>query len=498
MIDDLTLILENRAGVNTRAGGVENPSMASYHPLVMPDTLVSGVRLIETLLGAVFAALGAAALALSAVGSRSKDRSLASLGVVCMAYGMRLMGQSELITVFGGPRFWDYLNAFVTYFILVPFGILIEQLTGRGWKSSIRLLWQLEIPYAVAAAAVDLAMHQPGYCEPANPWVVGVNIVNGLMNLVIYRNHVRLRSDLKVVLAGFIVFLVLAGRQTYAPNWALPEWFNLEPLGMLVFLSTLGYWAARRVFANERTLAVMNYELDTARRIQMAILPGEAGATSGIDVAARYIPMTAVAGDFYDYLEPGEGKFGVLVADVCGHGVPAALVASMLKVAFTAQASHAAEPARLLDHINQTLCGKLERSFVTAIYVFVDRQALQLRYAGAGHPPLLLRRPDGSLQTLLKNGLPLGRFPAARYSDASLELQPGDRLLLYTDGIPEAQNKASEFFGAERLNGFLQSNGHGSPAEFADAFLQHLTAWSGRRAGESFDDDTTLVVLDIR
>ena len=138
--------------------------------------------------------------------------------------------------------------------------------------------------------------------------------------------------------------------------------------------------------------------------------------------------MTAVAGDFYDFIVVDEKHIGILVADVSGHGMPAALIASMLKIALSAQGAHAADPAQVLLGLNQALCGKFQHHYVTAAYLFVDMQKRTLTYAGAGHPPLLLR--DGSskgVRDVVENGLFLGRFPFATYSSVELPLNAGDR-----------------------------------------------------------------------
>src|SRR5258708_14926718 len=100
--------------------------------------------------------------------------------------------------------------------------------------------------------------------------------------------------------------------------------------------------------------------------------------------------MSAVAGDFYDFLVIDERRIGILVADVAGHGVPAALIASMLKVAFASQAAHADNPVRVLTGLNGALCGKFEEHFITAAYLFVDLEKSLLHYSAAGHPPLML------------------------------------------------------------------------------------------------------------
>src|SRR5579864_477437 len=128
--------------------------------------------------------------------------------------------------------------------------------------------------------------------------------------------------------------------------------------------------AIREMFAQQ--LLTIQKELETAREIQLSILPSEIPKIQGLDIAARYVPMTSVAGDFYDFIVVDEKNIGILVADVSGHGMPAALIASMLKIALAAQAAHAADPARVLQGLNETLCGKFQHHYVTAAYVFVD------------------------------------------------------------------------------------------------------------------------------
>ena len=136
-------------------------------------------------------------------------------------------------------------------------------------------------------------------------------------------------------------------------------------------------------------LQTIQGEMDTARQIQLSILPREIPAITGLDIAARYIPMTSVAGDFYDFVPIDEKRIGILVADVSGHGMPAALISSMLKIALDGQTKCATDPARVLAGLNHALCGKFQGHFVTAAYVVVDTERQSLLYAGAGHPPLI-------------------------------------------------------------------------------------------------------------
>jgi serine phosphatase RsbU (regulator of sigma subunit) len=252
--------------------------------------------------------------------------------------------------------------------------------------------------------------------------------------------------------------------------------------------------AAREQLA--RRLDEIEKELEMARKIQLSILPREIPTIEGMDIAARYIPMTSVAGDFYDFIPVDGKRFGALVADVSGHGVPAALVASMLKIALSSQAPHAADPARVLLGLNQALCGKFERHFVTAAYVFVDMEKGTLDYAGAGHPPLLLyEKSTGSTREVLQNGLFLGMFPQATYSAIRVPLAAGDRLAVYTDGIPEAKNPSNEEFGVNRVGKLLADSPDLGSDEFADRAVDTVGRWTERSSREGHDDDITLLVI---
>lgn len=248
-----------------------------------------------------------------------------------------------------------------------------------------------------------------------------------------------------------------------------------------------------------RQLLNINNELEMAREIQLSILPHEIPKIRGLEIAARYIPMSLVAGDFYDFIIVDDKRLGILVADVSGHGLPAALIASMLKVALAAQSPHAFDPARVLSGLNQTLCGKFRNHFVTAAYLFVDTEKSCIKYAGAGHPPLLLWRESSmTASEVLENGLLLGLFPAASYSVAEFYVEGGDKAVLYTDGILETRNPSKEEFGPDLLKVFLESKHKLKADKFADSMLDELTGWSENHKGDGQEDDITLLVIDFQ
>jgi phosphoserine phosphatase RsbU/P len=258
----------------------------------------------------------------------------------------------------------------------------------------------------------------------------------------------------------------------------------------------LGLREAREQLA--RQLLIINNELEMAREIQLSILPQEIPKLDGLEITARYIPMSSVAGDFYDFIRVDDKHIGILVADVSGHGLPAALIASMLQVALAAQLIHASDPGQVLAGLHKALCGKFQQHFVTAVYVFVDLEKKSMNYAGAGHPPLLLWSDSTqSTAELVENGLPLGLFPDSTYSIGQRQIEAGDKVILYTDGIVETESPSQQGFGVDLFKGFLQSNHDLRANLFADSLLDELSNWSEHPRGQGQQDDITFLTLDF-
>jgi sigma-B regulation protein RsbU (phosphoserine phosphatase) len=270
---------------------------------------------------------------------------------------------------------------------------------------------------------------------------------------------------------------------------------DLEPFGITVLVACVGTVAIWRLRGEAQRLAVIDRELSLAREIQSSILPQTMPRIPGLSAFARYRPMRAVAGDFYDFLGMDEERLGVLVADVSGHGVPAALIASMVKVALAAQSDRSDRPAAVLTGMNQSLCGHLAGKYVTAAYVFIDTRSGVIRYSAAGHPPMLrLTGRSRDACTVEENGLPLGVLKDAEYEEMELQLQESDRLLLYTDGLIEAGNSDGDYFGLDRLTAAL-ARGAALPLETAaDDIVRTIDAWSGQPQ----EDDSTIVLIDWR
>ena len=441
--------------------------------------------------------VGLAALAVHLLRRKSRDRTLVWFGLFIFLYGLRSLSYHAITrSLFDAPTaLWRYLDSIISNVIGIPALLFFECIYGRGWKSSLQWLLLAQAVWAVAAIATDIVRHNPGGTpDPSNLLLVTLPVLLIIGHLRGYRPP---RSSWTAIMfAGVFIFLVSVIVDHLHDAGLTPWQLRTEPFGFLANLVCLGYVAVKRFVTNEQQLIAIEEEMKSAARIQASILPSSVPRVAGLKIAVRYKPMTAVAGDFYDFLAT-PGGVGILVADVTGHGVPAALVASMVKVAVTSQAEHADDPGRVISALNQMMCRQVQGQLTTAAYLFIPAHGAAL-YAAAGHPPLLMwRKSTHALRELRDNGLLMGVRATEQYVNTAVELEPGDRLLLYTDGVLEASNNSLEFFGEERMAGFIAAQQDLPGDAFADALLSKVADWSGAASGRAQTDDITLVVVDI-
>jgi sigma-B regulation protein RsbU (phosphoserine phosphatase) len=203
--------------------------------------------------------------------------------------------------------------------------------------------------------------------------------------------------------------------------------------------------------------------------------------------------MKAVAGDFYEFIPVDGKRVGLLVADVTGHGVPAALFASMIKVAMQSALTCADEPGKVLSVLNGILYEPLRTQLVTAAYLWLDAENRNAVYSAAGHPRLLRWR-EGKLDGIESNGLLFGVIPAADYPVCDLSIRSGDRFLLYTDGVIEPQNASGDCFGDRKLEQVVRDNQFRTASELSEQLLSEIHVWQSDSVQQ---DDITLIVIDV-
>ena len=454
--------------------------------------MIPAADLLGTMLGTLFLTLGLTAGAAAAVRSARQDRTLLWFGVFTFLYGLRLIVRSHLVqAVVSLPkRACDTTADVITYVILVAAALLASAALGGGRRGYLRYLWMIDLAGAATAIAWDVAAGRTGAAMPLNRVLVVGNIVAAVVSVALDTRRHTWTRDGWIVLSGAAVFAAVAVVQNVRHDLLGPV--DTEPLAMLLLMACVGYVVVSRVFQTERRVAAVGRELETARQIQRSILPKHPPAVHGLSIATHYDSMAEVAGDFYDFVVTPSGQLGVLVADVSGHGVPAALVASMVKIALAVQ-DEMADPGLVLTRMNRALCGRFELAYVTATFALIDPRARTLTYAAAGHPAPLLVRADGHVDSLDERGMVLGFLPDAPYASATVhDLRAGDRLVFYTDGITEASRTDGEFFGDRQFHEAL-TIGLSQPA---DRFLAALIDRARRWTGADFADDVTVVVVD--
>jgi len=251
----------------------------------------------------------------------------------------------------------------------------------------------------------------------------------------------------------------------------------------------------------ELEIAQTNIRLDLehARTIQQKLLPQDI-TTSGrhYDMGSRYLAANSVGGDYYDLFDISDDSYGVIVADVSGHGVASALIMSMFKILLKIYSRKETSPLKTLERINEIFISEVATEhFVTVFYAVVNTVTRKIRYSSAGHCPIIyLHKPTGRCAMLKTDGLFLGVFPDMLMKEKEADYARGEhRMVLYTDGLTEAINAKSEMYGTERLQNIAAQTLPLSPNDAVQAILEHQKNFCGTRQQE---DDMTLLIIDFK
>jgi len=279
----------------------------------------------------------------------------------------------------------------------------------------------------------------------------------------------------------------------YLDTPASPTGFVTEDLNLLTVMANVAGIRIERERLSEIEQAdqLLAHELDQAAEIQRGLLPVGTPAFKGLQLAGCNTPCRTVGGDYYDYLVYPDEHVGLAIGDVAGKGMPAALLMSSLQAKVQAIAETSSAPAELVTRLNRSVASTCpDNRFVTFFFSRLNLRSGELAYCNAGHNPPLLARSDGKVERLEGGGPVLGILPRLSFEERSCVMEAGDMLLLYSDGVTEAQSPSGEEFGEERLEEILrESRGDGVDALLAivQAAVQSWTA------GQPPSDDITLV-----
>jgi phosphoserine phosphatase RsbU/P len=358
------------------------------------------------------------------------------------------------------------------------------------------------------------------WTEEVNPWKQTERLPllqGGLLGALLYGDEPRLIDDIEPLLSdddpafayldGFrslmamphydqgvaINMVILLEREPAAfdPE-TFPEWFWVSSL--------FGRLTHNLVLRDElkRAYQAIEHEMRVVADIQRSLLPRELPAVPRLELGAHYQTSRWAGGDYYDFFPLPDGRWGILIADVSGHGTPAAVMMAITHSLAHSLPGNPEPPGLLLGHVNRHLSqryGAGNEGFVTAFYGIFDPAALTLTYACAGHNPPLLRRCGQQTVTALDEigGPPLGLFEAIEYDQTTLTLRPDDTLAFYTDGITEAMDPAGAQFGIQRLDAILGRCDLDAPG-IVRAVIEGVDAFTG---GHPPEDDRTLLVAIV-
>ncbi len=285
---------------------------------------------------------------------------------------------------------------------------------------------------------------------------------------------------------------MVAGFASGADDYLTKPFDRSELLARVKTLVTL-----KRAVRESRRLSDIDRDMEVARKILQTAIPEGVPVMSSLDIAVKYIPMESVGGDYYDFHVIDHDSIGVFISDVSGHGVTAALIASMVKIVFNMVEPFASDPVRLLNEMNGMLMGNIETHFLTSGYAYINIAKKTLSYARAGHEPVIVRRKQTDEYVKhMPGGRAIGIDGVLNCKVAEVPIDSGDRIVLYTDGIIEAMSPSGQMYGSRNFMNTIKSSDHLGARELADLILSQLFKWTGR--SKNLDDDFSLVIVDVR
>jgi len=392
----------------------------------------------------------------------------------------------------------------------------------RSYAEKVRLLLPSDARISLSRRGLEAPKYRitrsTTWKEEINPWKEKDRLPlfeGGLIARLIYNDEPQIIDDLDVAdddpaaeyLVGFRSLMAIPMfEKGLALNMVIllgkePEAFSREEFPELVWLSNLfGRAANTLVLAEElqRANHALDREMKAVGEIQRSLLPARVPKIPTMDLATHYQPSQRAGGDYYDFFALPSGKWGILIADVSGHGTPAAVLMAVTHCIAHTNPGQTQAPGQVLDYLNNhltTLYTSQNESFITAFYGVYDPGNRTLTYACAGpNPPHLKRCQDGTLLALEgAGGLPLGLTSESTYDECVQQLQTGDQIIFYTDGITEAGNPAGKLFGTDRLDHALRSCSLQASA-LLDSVLASVEEFAD---GHPADDDRTLIVARV-
>jgi phosphoserine phosphatase RsbU/P len=390
--------------------------------------------------------------------------------------GVRRFFHQQQVLVFAAVAVFALLSVLKVpthLWVILVFALCIGNLTFPIMRSLGRYYSRLALPLNWIVGLLVLAVVSLGTV------IVAAGVIYGLLMEPAMRTRANVIADIRLGTA--VTFIVGIVYQLYS--------------SMKTRLESQNVVLKQAVQSGASQLEQQEKELETAREIQVRLIPTRIPQLPDLEIVGSYQPARVVGGDYFDVIKFTETRVAVCVADVVGKGIAAALLMANVQAAVRAFAAENVAPAQICAQLNRVLCSNLAPGkFVTFFYCVIDTAARTLRYSNAGHCFPLLHRFRGDVEVLGEGGVVLGIFPDAKYFDVVGRLDPGNKVLLFTDGITEATNPRGEEYGEARLRLGLDGDSSSETATMHRKLMQEVSDF----CLDNFADDATLVLISFR
>lgn len=411
--------------------------------------------------------------------------------------------------LFDAPLLWIYLWLLSSVWSATMFIGFVKVTFNYSQKSILGILFVINIAYATFESLLLLStigqLYITGTVLTSSfilhtryifQYLLAANTI--VVLLVIIQELRQGNKDAAILLSGISVLAITVLHSTaVAIGFFTKDFHSYIHWGVFILLLSLSIILIRQYVFIQEEVAVIKADMNTALNIQKSIIPTRPPQHNKLTIAAEYIPAEIVGGDFFDYAEISDHEIGIIIADITGHGVSAALIASMCKIAFHASSDVFTNPQSLLENINTILWGKTAGQLLSGLYLYINTSTNMLIASSAGHPRCIITdTTSGEYYELHTRGRIIGAFDKLNCANVVHAIPPNVRIILYTDGIVEALNDSGVMYGENNFINAIQQSLHLGPHEVCSYLKDDVLSWIGKE--QSQQDDITLVVIDIK
>lgn len=375
-------------------------------------------------------------------------------------------------------------------------------------KSILGILFVFNTYYAIFETIVILAGIGELYFTGnmyASKYILGVRyifqyllIVDVIIIISVMINQFKAgNKEAGILLAGLIVLCITVLHSVVvAIGYLTYDFRSYIHWGLFFLLLSLSFILIRQYTLLQTSIALSKADMNTARRIQQSIIPAIPPLHQNLRISSLYIPAEIVGGDFFDYIIISQHEIGIFIADITGHGVSAALIASMCKIAFHSSSKLCSNPSALLENINVILADKTAGQLLSALYVYINTSNNTLIAASAGHPRcIIINRKTKDYNELPTKGRIIGAFDRLNCNNIIYPLDHDQRIILYTDGLIEACNPSGEMYGEYNFFNLLIQTLHMLPEDTCLQIKKDIYTWAANE--QNLYDDMTIILIDV-